>query len=299
MTKNTQKIMFKVESLFCWLLFIACLILLVLYFKKDNALVQSNEENSSLQRELLSLHYQLLADEAIVSGQTKRAKNYLQTIDSLQPDAERFVKSRLRFLENLMRDSLQYAGKLRRLSEQNKRELSRLHLLMAKSDQEHQTESEALLRSLQLAMLLQADLEDSLLRLNTAFQRELNGHQLLTFLNKANRVLYVGEVKDSMANGRGSGLWQTGGLYTGEWLNNLRHGYGKYRWADGESYEGHFTNDRRNGLGTYHWKNGDSYTGEWLDDRRNGYGELRNAAAKLISKGQWKDDQLIISERAD
>mgnify|MGYP001627121604 CR=1 FL=1 len=291
--------MFKVESLFCWLLFIACLILLVLYFKKDNALVQSNEENSSLQRELLSLHYQLLADEAIVSGQTKRAKNYLQTIDSLQPDAERFVKSRLRFLENLMRDSLQYAGKLRRLSEQNKRELSRLHLLMAKSDQEHQTESEALLRSLQLAMLLQADLEDSLLRLNTAFQRELNGHQLLTFLNKANRVLYVGEVKDSMANGRGSGLWQTGGLYTGEWLNNLRHGYGKYRWADGESYEGHFTNDRRNGLGTYHWKNGDSYTGEWLDDRRNGYGELRNAAAKLISKGQWKDDQLIISERAD
>lgn len=299
MTKEAEQKIVKWQKLLNLVLWVACLILLVLFFQKDAAFIQTSEENLEVQKELLAMHFQLLADEAIISGQPQLARSYLKAIDSLQTNAGQFVQSRLSFMERLALDSSYYARELQRNRADNDRALSQLRALQAKSIENQQRESEILSSELQALEVLQSDLKDSLIRLQSVYQRELNAHQNLSFLNKTNRVFYVGEVRDAMANGRGSGLWQTGGLYTGEWQNNLRHGYGTYRWADGESYEGHFSNDRRNGQGTYYWKNGDVYTGEWLDDRRNGLGELRNAEGKVIARGTWKDDQLITNGRTD
>jgi len=119
----------------------------------------------------------------------------------------------------------------------------------------------------------------------------------LTFKNsKKHKVHYIGQVKNSKANGVGVAILDTGSRYEGEWVDNHREGKGKFFWPDGQRYEGEYKNDRRNGKGTYFWLNGEKYIGEWKNDQRNGSGIFYTKNNKIITKGIWKNDKLVKEE---
>ncbi|PRD47389.1 MORN repeat-containing protein [Sphingobacterium haloxyli] len=105
-------------------------------------------------------------------------------------------------------------------------------------------------------------------------------------------VQYIGEVIDSMANGVGTGIWESsGGVYKGEWRRNQRHGKGVYTWKDGERYEGAFDNDKRTGFGSYSWSSGERYEGNWLNNKRHGEGTLYDRDGNISYQGHWENDK--------
>jgi len=126
----------------------------------------------------------------------------------------------------------------------------------------------------------------------------MRAYEKLTFAKNGARVTYIGEVDGGMANGRGTGLWSTGGTYEGHWKNNLRHGQGIYVWADGERYEGTFVDGKRTGFGIYTFKNGEQYKGEWLDDKRHGKGLHMRANGDTVVVGTWAADRFKERQRA-
>ena len=115
--------------------------------------------------------------------------------------------------------------------------------------------------------------------------------------SKDNRMHYVGQVKNDLANGLGVAILNTGSRYEGEWKANQRHGEGTFYWPDGEYYIGTYLNDKRNGLGTYYWPNGEKYVGQWKDDKRNGKGVFYGKDGEAITKGIWKEDKLIEEDK--
>jgi uncharacterized protein YxeA len=121
--------------------------------------------------------------------------------------------------------------------------------------------------------------------------------EYITFKStKGNRLHYVGEVKNKMANGLGIAILDSGSRYEGDWKNNMRHGQGTFYWIDGEHYEGSYKNDQRSGKGTYFWTNGEKYVGDWEDDQRNGRGIFYGKNGKVITSGIWKDDKLSVED---
>lgn len=115
--------------------------------------------------------------------------------------------------------------------------------------------------------------------------------ELLTFKNdRGTRVVYLGDVKDGKANGRGIGVWEDAGIYRGSWKENQRHGEGRFEWDDGEVYEGEYKNDHRSGHGVYEWTSGQKYKGQWKNDKRSGYGTLYNEYGNVSYEGEWRGD---------
>lgn len=105
-------------------------------------------------------------------------------------------------------------------------------------------------------------------------------------------IHYLGETRNNMANGTGTGVWEkSGGVYKGEWKDNQRHGQGVYTWADGEKYDGTFTNDRREGRGIYTWLSGERYEGEWKNNKREGQGTMFDKDGNISFRGQWENDK--------
>ncbi len=125
-------------------------------------------------------------------------------------------------------------------------------------------------------------------------EEEIDRKQLLKFKSrKGLDIMYLGEVKDGKAHGRGVGVWANGIVYTGQWDAGEKHGWGIYEYPDGEKYEGHFVSGKREGAGVYSWKNGNRYDGEWKADLRHGQGVITNAKGKVLQSGAWEMDKLI------
>ncbi len=136
------------------------------------------------------------------------------------------------------------------------------------------------------------------------------GYGYFTYFN---RVVYVGEQRNGLAEGTGTRTWPEGSRYSGEFKADMRHGLGtmtdangdKYsggwrfdmrygqgaiRWANGETYTGGFEEDKATGQGTLTWPNGNKYTGGWVDGKRSGHGTLTYAGGSTYS-GEWQDDK--------
>lgn len=128
-----------------------------------------------------------------------------------------------------------------------------------------------------------------------------------------NRVEYVGEQRDGLAEGTGTRTWPDGSRYSGEFKADMRHGQGYIKWSNGSeyggawkfdirngygiftrpegaTYTGEFKDDKYNGQGTYTWPNGVTYTGAWVDDKRNGQGTETYADGDKYT-GEFKDDK--------
>lgn len=136
---------------------------------------------------------------------------------------------------------------------------------------------------------------DSLKGVITQQNNELkrkDAKQIISFTNEnGNLIHYLGEVKNSKANGGGIGIWNTGSIYKGQWKENLRHGKGEFTWADGQKYKGEFENDIRSGEGIYYWPSGEKYEGEFADNRMNGEGILYDPDGNKKYEGLWKNDK--------
>ena len=101
--------------------------------------------------------------------------------------------------------------------------------------------------------------------------------------------LYVGQVRDSLLNGRGMCIFPDGTVYDGEWKDGLWNGQGVVVYPDGDIYKGEFINHIKEGKGTYIYNSGARYDGEWKADKFNGEGKLVFEDGGVY-EGAWKDD---------
>lgn len=60
---------------------------------------------------------------------------------------------------------------------------------------------------------------------------------------------YLGEWKESKANGYGVHQWKNGDRYEGEWAMCLKHGQGSDLFANGDSYTGAYHEGKPQGFG--------------------------------------------------
>lgn len=102
-------------------------------------------------------------------------------------------------------------------------------------------------------------------------------------------TLYMGQIRDSLFNGRGRCIYTDGTVYEGEWKDGLWNGKGTVVYPDGDIYMGSFLNHVKNGTGTYMYASGARYDGAWKNDRFNGNGRLLFEDGGVYD-GAWKDD---------
>ena len=102
-------------------------------------------------------------------------------------------------------------------------------------------------------------------------------------------TLYMGQIRDSLFNGRGMCIYTDGTVYEGEWKDGLWDGQGTIVYPDGDIYKGSFSKHVKQGKGTYLYASGARYDGEWKNDRFNGKGKLLFEDGGTYD-GAWKDD---------
>lgn len=252
---------------------------------QKQASMAETEQNQQVQQQQ-SLRQQ--ADEAFIQGDYDRAAS-LYTQAGLP---EQFVSARQQRAKSLQ----QTVDSLRSVNNQ----LGRLQAGIASDNGQHQNNPVLPDSVVQRHIRQQASLKLDLARqrmtidsLQVLIAKQKNEQRILEFVNeKGNRVYYLGEQRNGTAQGKGVGLWETGGMYKGQWRNNLRHGEGSYTWADGERYEGSFNAGMREGQGTYYFKNGEKYVGSWKADKRHGEGTIFDKKGKVNMQGIWDNDEL-------
>lgn len=82
---------------------------------------------------------------------------------------------------------------------------------------------------------------------------------------------YKGEVKDGLANGKGTAKGED--TYSGEFKNGLPEGKGKYTYKNGNTFTGFWSNGLKNGKGEFKYSiNGSAFTqkGYWANGDYSG-----------------------------
>ena len=106
------------------------------------------------------------------------------------------------------------------------------------------------------------------------FQEDLDSHQTSwkTIKPSGLHLVYVGEVKNGLPNGKGTFIDPDGFRYVGELKNGRLHGQGILAMPHGDQYEGQYIEGQKHGQGTYTWSNGRKYVGAWEKNRATGQG---------------------------
>ena len=79
-----------------------------------------------------------------------------------------------------------------------------------------------------------------------------------------NNLIYEGEYKKGVRDGKGIYYYQNGERYEGKFRNGKREGKGIFFWKDGSRWEGYFKNDEMNGEGIY-YSGEESFTAIYKD----------------------------------
>ena len=79
------------------------------------------------------------------------------------------------------------------------------------------------------------------------------------------------------AEGRGTMVYEEGGMYEGQWLAGVRHGQGKNTSATGNVYEGEYVEDQMHGHGKYTFASGEAYEGEFVENKKHCRGKMNKA----------------------
>lgn len=258
-----------------------------IYLYRENHKAQNALQRLSAEKEVSALR--ISADEYFIAGQADSAFTLYRRIDTLTGDS--LTHRRAEQLTPVPDTGL-YLATIHRLTGQ----LSLMNASLIACRNAFAALSRAM-RQDSLPMpspacpeipLLQAKLDSLQSMLATAQKRGF-----LEFNSPKNgyKIIYFGEIADSMANGYGVGYWTSGSIYRGYWKDNRRHGQGTFEWADGERYEGEYREDKRHGYGIYISKVG-RYEGYWEEDMRHGEGRLYEAGGKLRVHGIWERDKL-------
>lgn len=101
-------------------------------------------------------------------------------------------------------------------------------------------------------------------------------------------VVYTGEYKDGMINGKGKMTFKNGTVYEGDFVDGQFNGYGKITYDDDSFYAGEFKNNTMNGWGSFTSSEGDVHEGEWVD------GELVNIEEDFFGGDELYDEDLLV-----
>ena len=78
-------------------------------------------------------------------------------------------------------------------------------------------------------------------------------------------------------------------VYEGNWKNGIWNGRGKYIFNDGFGYEGEWKNGVENGMGILTYLNGDKYEGEFKNGKMlNGKMYKKNGDIHVQKNNEWK-----------
>ena len=80
-------------------------------------------------------------------------------------------------------------------------------------------------------------------------------------------------------------------IFEGEYKNGLREGKGVYNYEGGEKYEGMFANGLKHGKGVFTWKNGLKWDGAFKMDEFDGEGTFHDGQESF--KATFKDGNLV------
>lgn len=136
------------------------------------------------------------------------------------------------------------------------------------------------------------------------------------YIKKGNTVIEAGRyINDILMN---NDLLQR--YFNNQWIVNCLgdcgDGFGKYKYNDQSSYLGFYSRNERAEVGEYHYNEGSKYLGKWsygkyhrggvlyysngssyvggfYNGKRDGMGIFLDKYGKVISKGEWKDDNLV------
>ena len=91
----------------------------------------------------------------------------------------------------------------------------------------------------------------------------LDGLPNLKVKNLDNGDLYVGQMENSMFNGKGVMTYINRAIYEGDFVDDKKEGYGTLTQPNGHSYEGNFLNNKKHGTGTWRYISGATIETEW------------------------------------
>jgi len=274
------------------------LLALILYLYQLNTssrlqtqLLSANTSEEDLKGNLQLLQLKTDGDEFFFAGEIDKATNLYKQYES--QTRENIIENRLNWynaFDSTSRELLLSAEQMRDELTMVRSELNARGKLLLENENIIESKSQQLL----VYEKRIKSIKDSLISLCNQEKESLSKAKTidtLSFLSsKSHKIRYLGDLKSGKANGRGSGMWSTGGYYYGAWSNNMRHGKGVYHWKDGEHYIGEYKNDIREGVGSYYWNNGERYEGSWKADQRNGFGTLYDPTGKVKYKGNWVND---------
>ena len=169
------------------------------------------------------------AESAIRTNRLDKAKQYLASLQKLNPDGEA-VRSLVVDIQKK-----EEAGKARMAEEERRRQKNFRQKTWANGD-----------------------------RYEGEFKDDKRTGRGTYYWASGNR--YEGEFVDGDFNGWGKKYWASGKRYEGEWKNDKRTGRGTFYWANGDRYEGELKDDKRTGRGTFYHANGTWCEGRYLND---------------------------------
>ncbi len=108
------------------------------------------------------------------------------------------------------------------------------------------------------------------------FLADLDSHQTSwkTIKSPDRYLVYIGEVRNGLPNGKGTYTDPDGFKYFGELKNGKLHGQGMLVAPHGDQYVGQYKDGKLHGKGTYTWSNRKRYVGEWKEGKANGQGRF-------------------------
>jgi len=239
----------------------------------------------------LTVTFQNALNALLVNNFEQASKHFI-TIDSTSKNNNNWKNKYFTYLNFIAETN----DSIKQLSTQNNilwqswqtKKLAEINLNQLTDSLTHETNSITNeLTQLQLINKKQAQFIDSILNLNLQYL------PLYFEVSNDNNVRYFGQVENNKANGKGLGVYETGGIYQGNWKNNQRHGLGIYYWANGDIFNGNFVNDSRQGFGSYTFATGEKYVGNWQNDLREGYGLFISATGDTLLNGNWQNDKFL------
>ncbi|MGK0639085.1 MORN repeat-containing protein [Schleiferia thermophila] len=280
-----QKNSTKLLTLLALLIFLVVNIYQHIHYK--NLLQKSELTYDSVVFELKVAKLKMNADEFFYNGEVDNALKIYGEIDSLT--GSNLVVEKRAWMEKTQN--------LARLEAMNSESLVKSYSKALREIDSLKTQLSALKYTSNNTTFL----IDSLLQVQNSIRDSLEEYtqnkkskqyDTLNFVSSTgNLVRYFGEVNNNKANGRGVGIWSTGGYYYGFWKNNFRHGKGVYIWKNGDKYDGDFYDDQREGYGIYYWTSGEKYVGNWKKNMRSGHGTLYGPDGKVKYSGNWSEDK--------
>jgi len=106
--------------------------------------------------------------------------------------------------------------------------------------------------------------------------------------------VYDGTFRSDQRHGVGVYRFADGETYSGQWKDNKQHGRGETVLVGGDRYVGEYREGHATGKGTYIWADtGNRYVGDFVELIFSGRGILYGPDGRVLSAGEWKEDELI------